>query len=108
VVAQLRCTLPPGTSGRIRGRLPGTEGRTVRDSGADLVAVSGYEPGDRLDGWYDALLATVSAGADEVGTAARAAGRVLSAVPDAGVPHDGEEVSAVLDRLARGEPRPEG
>ena len=32
------------------------------DGGAEVVAVSGYEPGDRLDGWYDALLATVSAG----------------------------------------------
>ncbi len=33
-----------------------------RADGVEVVAVSGYEPGDRLDGWYDALLATVSAG----------------------------------------------
>src|SRR3954447_13181097 len=55
VAVQLRSTLPPGTAGRITGRLPDVRpGR--RD---DAVAVSGYDPGDRLDGWYDALLATV-------------------------------------------------
>ncbi|MGX5655469.1 biotin carboxylase N-terminal domain-containing protein, partial [Geodermatophilus nigrescens] len=71
-----------------------------------LVAVSGYDPGDRLDPWYDALLTTVSAGAADTATAARAAGAALSDLPDAGVPHDGTEVCAVLDRLAAGDPAP--
>ena len=43
-----------------------------REGGVEVVAVSGYDPGDRLDGWYDALLATTSAGAPDVPTAARA------------------------------------
>ncbi|MCF6743301.1 carbamoyl-phosphate-synthetase [Blastococcus sp. KM273128] len=105
VVAQLRATLPPGTAGRISGRLPGT-GRPPADDGTDLVAVSGYEPGDRLDGWYDALLATVSSGADDVTTAARAVSRALSGLPETGVPHDGPEVCAVLGRLAGGRAAP--
>jgi hypothetical protein len=62
--------------------------------------VSGYEPGDRLDGWYDALLATVSVGAKDGPTAARVASEVLTGLPDAGVPHDGEDVCAVLERLS--------
>ena len=76
------------------------------DADVDVVAVSGYEPGDRLDGWYDALLATVSAGAPDTASAARAAAEVLAALPDVGVPHDGDEVRAVLERLAAGSPRP--
>jgi hypothetical protein len=64
--------------------------------------VSGYEPGDRLDGWYDALLATVSAGGPDTRSAAGVVSAVLSAMPDAGVPHDGEEVRVVLGRLAAG------
>jgi hypothetical protein len=70
----------------------------------DVVAISGYEPGDRLDGWYDALLATVSAGAPDTASAARAAAGVLAALSDTGVPHDGPEVLAVLERLATGRP----
>ena len=62
----------------------------------------GYDRGDRLDGWYDALLATISAGASDVATAARGASSLLAGLPEAGVPHDGDEVCAVLDRLARG------
>ncbi|MCF6506011.1 carbamoyl-phosphate-synthetase [Blastococcus sp. MG754426] len=100
VAAQLRATLPPGTAGRISGRLPGAGRPPAVDDGVALVAVSGYEPGDRLDGWYDALLATVSGGADDVTAAARAVSRVLSGLPEAGVPHDGPEVCAVLGRLA--------
>jgi hypothetical protein len=65
-----------------------------------VVAVSGYEPGDRLDGWYDALLTTVSVGARDGATAARVASDVLTGLPEAGVPHDGEDVCAVLSRLA--------
>ncbi|TYP89987.1 biotin carboxylase N-terminal domain-containing protein [Blastococcus xanthinilyticus] len=106
VVVQLRSTLPPGTAGRVRGRLPGSAGRPPAPDGVDLLAVSGYDPGDRLDGWYDALLATVSAGADDVPTAARAAGRALSGLPDVGVPHDGAEGCAVLGRLASGATAP--
>ncbi|MBM7805675.1 acetyl/propionyl-CoA carboxylase alpha subunit [Geodermatophilus bullaregiensis] len=106
VAVQLRATLPPGRAGRVTGRLPlsgrlrGTTGQT------EVVAVSGYDPGDRLDGWYDALLATVSAGAVDVATAARAAGATLADLPEAGVPHDGAEVCAVLERLADGDPAP--
>ena len=37
---------------------------------------------------------------------ARAAGEVLSSTPEVGVPHDGREVCAVLDRLASGNPAP--
>jgi hypothetical protein len=70
------------------------------------VAVTGYAPGDRLDGWYDALLATVSAAGPDTATAARAAAQVLSGMDDAGVPHDGAEVCAVLGRLADGSPVP--
>jgi Biotin carboxylase, N-terminal domain len=99
VAVQLRSTLPPGEAGTVRGRLPSA--RTTVD-GADVVAVHGYDRGDRLDGWYDALLATVSAGAPDVATAARAAGGLLAGLPEAGVPHDGAEVGAVLDRLASG------
>jgi hypothetical protein len=65
-----------------------------------VVAVSGYDPGDRLDGWYDALLATASAGAPDVPAAARAVSAALSGLPETGVPHDGPEVCAVLQRLA--------
>ncbi|MFD2090505.1 biotin carboxylase N-terminal domain-containing protein [Blastococcus deserti] len=101
VAAQLRATLPPGTAGRVTGRLPGGPRRDgTRD--VELVAVSGYEPGDRLDGWYDALLATVSAAGHDVRAAAGAVSAVLSALPDSGVPHDGPDVSAVLARLAAG------
>jgi hypothetical protein len=64
------------------------------------VAVSGYEPGDHLDGWYDALLATVSAGAADPPAAARAIDDVLAAFPGSGVPDDGTQVRAVLARLA--------
>jgi hypothetical protein len=99
VAVQLRSTLPPGTAGRVAGELP--EGRSE-----ELVAVSGYGPGDRLDGWYDALLSTVSARAVDTATAARAIGRVLADVPEVGVPHDGPEICAVLDRLAAGSPTP--
>jgi len=106
VAVQLRSTLPPGTAGRITGRLPGPA--TSPPDDVHLVAVSGYEPGDRLDGWYDALLATVSAAASDTGTAARAAADVLAELPDTGVPHDGADVRAVLRRLATGSavPRP--
>ena len=100
VAVQLRSTLPPGTAGRIDGRLPGSGRPPAAEADIDLVAVSGYDPGDRLDGWYDALLATVSAGAPDVATAARAAGLALSELPETGVPHDGPEVRAVLGRLA--------
>jgi acetyl/propionyl-CoA carboxylase alpha subunit len=101
VVAQLRATLPPGTPGRVTGRLPATR-RGAVEGGVEVAAVSGYEPGDRLDGWYDALLATTSAAAPDVPTAARAVSAVLSGLPETGVPHDGPEVCAVLQRLAGG------
>ena len=101
VAAQLRATLPPGTAGRITGRLPGTDPlRDVPD--VEVVAVSGYGPGDRLDGWYDALLATVSATAADQARAARAVSDVLAASADSGVPDDGADVCAVLGRLADG------
>jgi hypothetical protein len=99
VAVQLRSTLPPGTAGRVTGRLP--VGRSG-GPGAEVVSVRGYDPGDRLDGWYDALLATVSAAGPDIATAARAASDVLSALPDTGVPHDGADVCAVLGRLAAG------
>jgi biotin carboxylase len=102
VVVQLRSTLPPGTAGRVTGRLPTTGATPTGDADAEVVAVSGYEPRDRLDGWYDALLATVSAGALDTAAAARAASETLSELPETGVPHDGEEVCAVLARLAAG------
>jgi hypothetical protein len=76
--------------------------RPAATDGAEVVAVHGYDRGDRLDGWYDALLATISAGAPDVATAARAASSLLAALPEAGVPHDGDEVGPVLDRLAGG------
>jgi acetyl/propionyl-CoA carboxylase alpha subunit len=101
VAAQLRSTLPPGTAGRVTGLLPDTPA-TGRPGDVELVAVSGYEPGDRLDGWYDALLATVSAGGPDTESASRAVSEVLVALPDTGVPHDGSDVSAVLQRLAAG------
>ncbi|MGY2065100.1 biotin carboxylase N-terminal domain-containing protein [Blastococcus sp. SYSU DS0619] len=101
VAVQLRSTLPPGTAGRITGRLPGSGRRPVTEADVDLVAVTGYDPGDRLDGWYDALLATVSAGAADVATAAQAARLALTGLPETGVPHDGPEVCAVVGRLAQ-------
>jgi hypothetical protein len=106
VTVQLRSTLPPGQGGRVTGRLPRSDRHTV-GRGVEVVAVSGYDPGDRLDRWYDALLATISAGARDTATAARAASDVLDAVPEVGVPHDGPEVCAVLERLASGSPASE-
>jgi hypothetical protein len=101
VAAQLRSTLAPGTAGRVTGGLPSTAG-TDSTGDVDLVAVSGYDAGDRLDGWYDALLATVSAAGPDTRAAAGAVSAVLSALPDVGVPHDGADASAVLARLAVG------
>jgi acetyl/propionyl-CoA carboxylase alpha subunit len=106
VVAQLRAGLPPGTPGRITGRLPGSGPVTRTRPDADLVAVSGYEPGDRLDGWYDALLATVSAAGPDTATAARTASDALTGLDEVGVPHDGADVCAVLGRLAARRTRP--
>jgi hypothetical protein len=100
VAVQLRSTLPPGQAGRVTGRLPGVGRVPQPEPGADVVAVSGYEPGDRLDGWYDALLMTVSVGATDGATAARVASDVLTGLPEVGVPHDGDEVRAVLGRLS--------
>jgi acetyl/propionyl-CoA carboxylase alpha subunit len=100
VAVQLRATLPPGKAGVVTGRLPDTGWTAEPD--VEVCAVSGYSPGDRLDGWYDALLATVSAGAADTAPAARAASEVLSSVEDVGVPHDGDDVRAVLGRLAAG------
>jgi acetyl/propionyl-CoA carboxylase alpha subunit len=102
VVAQLRATLPPGEPGRVTGQLPDSGRRTGTGADVEVVAVHGYDPGDRLDGWYDALLATVSAAGPDVPSAARAVAQALSARPDAGVPHDGPEVCAVLERLVEG------
>jgi acetyl/propionyl-CoA carboxylase alpha subunit len=102
VVVQLRADLPPGTPGRVTGRLPGTGPLPAADADVEVFAVSGYEPGDRLDGWYDALLATVSAAGPDTATAAHAASAALSDLSDVGVPHDGAEVRAVLERLAAG------
>jgi len=104
VAAQLRSTLSPGTAGRVTGRLPETGRARAHggDDGVEVVAVSGYDPSDRLDGWYDALLATVSAAAPDTSAAARAASGVFSGLTDAGVPHDGADVRAVLGRLAAG------
>jgi acetyl/propionyl-CoA carboxylase alpha subunit len=106
VAVQLRSTLPPGTAGRVTGRLPQSDPRRRSAADVEVVAVSGYEPGDRLDGWYDALLATVSASASDTATAARAAGEVLTGLPETGVPHDGPEICPVLERLAAGHPTP--
>jgi Biotin carboxylase, N-terminal domain len=102
VAVQLRSTLPPGTAGRVTGRLPDVRARSGRRPllGAEVVAVSGYDPGDRLDGWYDALLATVSAAAPSPARAASAVTDVLAGLPEAGVPHDGAAVVDVLHRIA--------
>jgi hypothetical protein len=86
----------------VTGQLPGAGALRESDGGVELVAVNGYDAGDRLDGWYDALLATVSAAAGDTGAAARAASDVLSGLPEIGVPHDGAEVCAVVGRLAAG------
>jgi biotin carboxylase len=106
LVAQLRSTLPPGTAGTVTGRLP--DAAIVDGEAPDvaLAAVSGYGPGDRLDGWYDALLATVSAAGPDTASAARAVARLLSGMADVGVPHDEAEVCAVLNRLAAGDTAP--
>jgi hypothetical protein len=40
-------------------------------------------------------------GAKDGPTAARAASAVLADLPDSGVPHDGDEVCAVLGRLSK-------
>ena len=106
VAVQLRSTVPPGTAGRITGRLPASGSLPTDDAGVELVAVSGYDRGDRLDPWYDALLATVSAGAPDTAAAARAVSQVLSDLPEPGVPHDGAESRAVLGRLAAGAEAP--
>jgi hypothetical protein len=108
VVVQLRSTLPPGTAGRVTGRLPEPGRRTDDAAAVELVTVSGYDPGDRLDGWYDALLATVSASGPDTATAARAVSAVLTGLPEIGVPHDGPDICPVLDRLAAGHPAPGG
>ena len=108
VGVQLRSTLPPGTGGRVAGRLPGTHPIRSEDPAVELRAVSGFDPGDRLDAWYDALLATVSAGGPDLATAARAAAGVLADLPDVGLPHDGAEVAGVLHRLAEGRVRAGG
>src|ERR687885_203360 len=107
VTVQLRSTLPPGQGGRVTGQLPRSGRHAAGGRGVEVVAVSGYDPGDRLDRWYDALLATVSAGARDTATAARAVSDVLDAVPEVGVPHDGAEACAVLERLASGSPASE-
>ncbi|MGY5882847.1 biotin carboxylase N-terminal domain-containing protein [Modestobacter lacusdianchii] len=99
LAVQLRSTLPPGTAGRVTGPLPDRPPR--REAGdTEVVAVSGYDRGDRLDGWYDALLATVSAGAPDAPTAAREATELLSGLPETGVPHDGAAVCGVLHRIS--------
>ncbi len=98
VAVQLRADLPPGTAGRVTGWLPDMAGALD----VEVVAVTGFDPGDRLDGWYDALLATVSATGPDTATAARRAAEVLTGLPETGVPHDGADVCAVLHRLAGG------
>ncbi|MGY1842114.1 biotin carboxylase N-terminal domain-containing protein [Modestobacter sp. SYSU DS0875] len=100
VAVQLRATLPPGVAGRVTGRLPDLPPGGVRGADREMVAVRGYDPGDRLDGWYDALLATVSAAAPDLAAAARAATDVLTGLPDTGAPHDGAAVCQVLHRIA--------
>lgn len=97
VAVQLRSTLPAGTAGRVTGRLPDIP---AARSTLPLVAVAGFEPGDRLDGWYDALLATVSAAGPDPASAARAAAEEITGLPETGVPHDGAEVCATLHRIA--------
>lgn len=96
VAVQLRSTLPAGTAGRVTGRLPDLPAHGT----APVVAVSGYDPEDRLDGWYDALLTTISAAGPDPAAAARAATEVLTGLPETGVPHDGAQVCAVLQRIA--------
>jgi hypothetical protein len=102
VAVQLRSTLAPGTSRDVRQ----PAGHPARDAGrrpllgAEVVAVRGYDRGDRLDGWYDALLATVSAAGPSTPRAAAAAIEVLTGLPETGVPHDGPAVCAVLHRIA--------
>jgi len=100
VAVQLRSTLPPGTAGRVTGRLPDLPPSRRPGGGTEVVAVSGYDRGDRLDGWYDALLATVSAAGPDNATAAREATAVLTGLPETGVPHDGAAVCGVLHRIA--------
>ena len=102
VAVQLRSTFPPGTAGRVTGRLPDIRARVGRRPllGPEVVADSGYEPGDRLDGWYDALLATISAAGPSPARAAAAATDVLTGLPETGVPHDGAAVCSVLHRIA--------
>ncbi|MGY1857804.1 biotin carboxylase N-terminal domain-containing protein [Modestobacter sp. SYSU DS0290] len=100
VAVQLRATLAPGVAGRVTGRLPELRPGSVLGADREVVAVRGYDPGDRLDGWYDALLATVSSAAPEVTGAARAVADVLTGLPDTGVPHDGAAVCQVLHRIA--------
>ena len=97
----------PGTPGRVTGRLPGIGPLPARDGDVELVAVSGYEPGDRLDGWYDALLATVSAG--RPGHRDRGAGRFRRArrtCPTSACRTTARRCCAVLGRLAAGSTRP--
>jgi acetyl/propionyl-CoA carboxylase alpha subunit len=106
VAVQLRAGLPPGTPGTVTGRLPGTGTLPAHADDVDVVAVSGYAAGDRVDGWYDALLATVSAAGPDIATTARAASAALSDLADVGVPHDGADVCAVLGRLADGSSAP--
>ncbi|MQA34828.1 biotin carboxylase N-terminal domain-containing protein [Modestobacter roseus] len=100
VAVQLRATLAPGVAGRVTGRLPDLPPGSVQGTDREVVAVRGYDPGDRLDGWYDALLATVSASAPDVAAAARAATDVLTGLPETGVPHDAAEACRVLHRIA--------
>jgi acetyl/propionyl-CoA carboxylase alpha subunit len=102
VAVQLRSTLAPGVAGMVTGRLPDVPPRAGRRPllGAEVVAVSGYDRGDRLDGWYDALLATVSAAGPSTPRAATAAIEVLTGLPETGVPHDGAAVCSVLHRIA--------
>jgi hypothetical protein len=54
------------------------------------------------------LLATVSAGAPGIAAAARGVSQALSGLAEIGVPHDGAEIRAVLDRLSSGAPAPAG
>ncbi|MPQ99895.1 carbamoyl-phosphate-synthetase [Modestobacter sp. I12A-02628] len=98
VAVQLRSTLPPGRGGVVRGPLPG-----IRPTTGGAVAFTGYEPGDRLDGWYDALLVVVSAAGPDVASAAAEVMASLAHLPETGVPHDGPAVCAVLEQLVAGQ-----